>query len=197
MEPKSAPDSPRNAQNGAKKYKKGARKKVAKKGSKQEPLFFCDFGARRKKARFLDPLGAKKRIPGAKQNRFGQKGVRARRFVFRSGRKSTGNGEKAELVVLPQREHDIRGPGGSGKGAPGPPESRNRAPGTPQNRSGADSGKSGAAAILAKTPKQGRRGYIREPKMLGYFGPAEAAGLVRRGTLRDRLDFDLPNWIPG
>ena len=153
-EEKGAKREPKGSQMGAKGGQKGAKmeakleqslagapeSKEVENGSRR---FFCIFDARRKKGRFRDPPGGPAKVVGANKNRFGQKGVRARRFFSRSGRTSTENGEKAEIGVLPRRERHFGGAGGSERDPRRPPESRKRPPRTLQNRSGANFGHSG------------------------------------------------------
>jgi hypothetical protein len=125
-------------------------------------------------------------LPGAQKSRLGQKGVRARRFFSRSGRRSTENGGKAEIGVLPRRERHVGGAGGAGRDPRRPPEACKGAPGTAQNRSGADSGNSGRAASLAKTPKRARRPKTKKQKpkkgrLRGNFGMVQRSPPGRRG----------------
>ena len=71
------------------------------------------------------------------------------------------------------------------------PKSPELAAGTPQNRSGADSGNSGLGGDFreivgtrpeAKNGKKVRKRGANVGQVLGFGGPAEAAGEVRRGN---------------
>ena len=67
------------------------------------------------------PRGDPRLSRGPKKGPIGEKRMRAQRVFFRSGPQSAENASKAEIVVLPRRKHDFRGPGGVSEGSPEAP----------------------------------------------------------------------------
>ena len=133
---------------------------------------------RRARATFFFPFGAEK-------YRKRRKG-RNRRFTSTGARYSGSRGVRKGRPGAPGIAQ--QGP----QDAPKPLRGRFR-----KFRAGGNFCENAATRPEGKNKKNYRFKVTRMSSTVGFFGLAEAAGEVRRGTLRDRLDFDLPGWIPG
>jgi hypothetical protein len=171
-----------------------------------KPHCFCDFDARRKNESFFGSPRGGSPNPGGQKKPFRPKRRARATLFFPFGAEKYRKRRKGRNRRFTSTGARYSGSRGVRKGRPGAPGIAQQGPRDAPKplrgrfrkfRHGGDFCENAEKRPEAKNKKKDRKQSAGSRRTAGYYGLAEAAGEVRRGTLRVRLDFRIPGWIPG